>query len=807
MKENKISQFKSLNQAYVESTSQECIQIVDKELRERRQKKVRVSKYLIDYSDAVLTASTIQKLDKQLAKLFALKPKYICVSHEGKASGAPIVLKNLIEHLDEDTLVISFGVNKIFKESDRTVVLNFQDSQKRSAQWGYMLGHYLRQKQPSFNNAEIIGSTIESSFFVQGLQIALDSSSTLLLHEHASCYGAARLEHFLATFDKIIYSSDYVKTSYAKLGEKNNWLISFDHWHKLPQPLQSSYQPSSVKKKDKHGKTFVIIGCGHAQPRKGLHIFVNIVSIVAEYFKSLNIEVHARWIGMPSRKDSYISYVQSLVNEASSSHDNLRFDLMQTCDEYMSYVLASDLFLCTSTIDPLPNIVFDSISLSVPTVILKSKNGHEEYYRKFDLNCLVLDTESLRHDVLDMLQILRDADKCHAVVQCSTNYLRSLPSKKEYALQVKECSKFATALAKGKRLLSHLPGPEFSSTYYKTIKSRWLGFLHDDNRVLELCTKFHATKLSHGHRNRWVDPSEGLSGFRQVLTRLHGSFGQQELSASLVTDYNDISRHMMILRPCQTSSVDNIDYTVHLHAHYLDECIRILNILSSSTFRPTCIVITSSSKDILDYLGSLEFLSTELVVVPCQNVGRNILPILSVEEHVKTPFFVHLHTKKSLHTESRIIEKWVNFLLATLMGDANNGCQSLAMHLQSMRENNVDLAYPFDPNSQYLGANAAGMQDLMHAYLDQCKNRSDIKPIFSKYWQIPYPCGFMFICSSDFLRSTLIPAINCIEHSQLSEPLAYDATPLHAVERLTPILAAINNHKVGLIKPGPMVVR
>ena len=124
-----------------------------------------------------------------------------------------------------------------------------------------------------------------------------------------------------------------------------------------------------------------------------------------------------------------------------------------------------------------------------------------------------------------------------------------------------------------------------------------------------------------------------------------------------------------------------------------------------------------------------------------------------------------------------------------------------------MRENNVDLAYPFDPNSQYLGANAAGMQDLMHAFLDQCKNRSDIKPIFSKYWQIPYPCGFMFICSSDFLRSTLIPAINCIEHSQLSEPLAYDATPLHAVERLTPILAAINNHKVGLIKPGPMVVR
>ena len=217
---------------------------------------------------------------------------------------------------------------------------------------------------------------------------------------------------------------------------------------------------------------------------------------------------------------------------------------------------------------------------------------------------------------------------------------------------------------------------------------------------------------------------------------------------------------------------------LHIHAYYTDIFPEILRRIEKNRIRPDLLIsVTSESARLIvavhleNYLGG----AVDIRVVP--NRGRDIGPFLTeFGETIRQKYDLigHLHTKKTADLKDESTGRnWYEFLLENLLG----GRAPMAdIILGRMAEDqDVMMVFPDDPYIVGWGNNFSFAESLL----------SDLG-IKSSYRELCFPIGTMFWARPNGLKALF--DLNLSWEDYPEEPLPYDGSLLHALERLFGIL-------------------
>jgi lipopolysaccharide biosynthesis protein len=171
----------------------------------------------------------------------------------------------------------------------------------------------------------------------------------------------------------------------------------------------------------------------------------------------------------------------------------------------------------------------------------------------------------------------------------------------------------------------------------------------------------------------------------------------------------------------------------------------------------------------------------EIEVVP--NRGRDIGPLLTAFGTALMDGYDivgHLHTKKTTTFKEEIIGKeWYTFLLENLLGgrsvmaDAIIGCLA--------NDPSIGIVFPDDPHAESYVAGWGHNKSTAEAL----GKRLGLLPL-PEYFL--FPIGTMFWARVEALRPLFDLRLDWQDYP--TEPLPYDGSILHALERLLPFVAA-----------------
>jgi rhamnan synthesis protein F/glycosyl transferase family 1 len=222
----------------------------------------------------------------------------------------------------------------------------------------------------------------------------------------------------------------------------------------------------------------------------------------------------------------------------------------------------------------------------------------------------------------------------------------------------------------------------------------------------------------------------------------------------------------------------NSRIALHLHLYYPDLTPDILERLEGNEVRPDLFISVPSKaafQQVRVLADAYRGLVRDVQITP--NRGRDIGSFLTafgkrlVDDY---SLIGHVHTKKTLDLEASIGRTWFHFLLENLIG----GKHRMADHILSrMAEDpTIGLVFPDDPH--VLGW--SGNQEPARILADRLG--------LTKLPQLHlnFPVGTMFWARAEAIKPLV--ELNLEWDDYPSEPLPYDGSMLHAIERLLPFV-------------------
>jgi hypothetical protein len=219
---------------------------------------------------------------------------------------------------------------------------------------------------------------------------------------------------------------------------------------------------------------------------------------------------------------------------------------------------------------------------------------------------------------------------------------------------------------------------------------------------------------------------------------------------------------------------------LHLHVYYADLLVEMLRRLSLNTVRPDLFVSvpnTQVADDIRELLKGYTGTVVDVQIVP--NRGRDIGPFLTafgpalVDDY---DIVGHLHTKKTADLKDEMVGKnWYQFLLENLLGGKAPMADIILGRMAS--DPSIGMVYPDDPNVVGWGSNRPFAEELGH----------DLGlSYFPEHFL--FPVGTMFWARVAAIRPLFDLRLDWSDYP--AEPLPYDGSMLHAMERLFPLVAS-----------------
>jgi lipopolysaccharide biosynthesis protein len=160
-----------------------------------------------------------------------------------------------------------------------------------------------------------------------------------------------------------------------------------------------------------------------------------------------------------------------------------------------------------------------------------------------------------------------------------------------------------------------------------------------------------------------------------------------------------------------------------------------------------------------------------------RNRGRDIGPLLTAFGSRLTgayAFVGHLHTKKTADLKDpEVGRRWFEFLLENLLGGKARMADIVLGHMVS--DPSIGMVFPDDPNIVGWGSNMTLAREL--------GERLGLRDLPR---HISFPVGTMFWARVDAIRPMLDLELQWNDYPP--EPIPYDGSILHAIERLFPFV-------------------
>lgn len=258
-----------------------------------------------------------------------------------------------------------------------------------------------RLKRMGYDRA-ILNTTVSGSYTKLFKQNGFVVSN--LIHELPSlirAYGLEETLHEICTWsDDIVFSSEY---SRSNLKEEFN--VNIANSRILPQginlnSLYSDKDKIRTRTRDSievSEDCLIVIGCGFADFRKGIDIFIRVAKGVAAQIKKIKFI----WVGrLDPQIESYL--LADIQNMDLQSIVVITGNIPQ--EKLFEYLLASDIFLLTSREDPLPSVVMHAFDAGLPVIGFKDAGGFSEILQSDERGGSVsyLDENAMMNKVLEV---------------------------------------------------------------------------------------------------------------------------------------------------------------------------------------------------------------------------------------------------------------------------------------------------------------------------------------------------------------------------------------------------------------------
>jgi lipopolysaccharide biosynthesis protein/Flp pilus assembly protein TadD len=521
----------------------------------------------------------------------------------------------------------------------------------------------------------------------------------------------------------------------------------------------------------------VIIGLGQVEYRKGVDLFIS----CAERATQLAPDIPMRfiWIGRGYNPGMDVTYSAYLADQISRSGLDGKVEFLGETTELQSVYENSDLLLLSSRLDPLPNVAIDALDAGLPVLCFTKATGIAGILEAYGIGSNTvanyLDIEDMSHKIVS---IASNRMLCEALSEKS-----KLIAAKHFNIQayVEGIDELANALIER--------GKQEKADVETIIQAE----------VLRL-----DYYLSPGRQQRPIDDVvrdyvrswAANVGCRKPFPGFHPGI-YKECHGLLTNGADPLADYLRAGRPdgpwkvqvisekdCVTPTATEARVALHVHAYYPDIFGEILARLQVNKSRPDLFVSVTdhaSQQEVGRQLADAGYKNATIRIVP--NRGRDIGPFITeFRDELVTNYDIigHLHTKKTESISHHGAgETWYRFLLNNLLGGT---AQMLDIILeQMMREPAIGIVFPDDPHVIGWDKNWSYIERLAPFLKDR------------KPQAINFPVGTMFWCRPGAIRT--IFDLNLTWDDYPSEPLPYDGSILHGIERLFGVAPLENGYR------------
>ncbi|TLP74720.1 glycosyltransferase [Pseudomonas nitroreducens] len=713
------------------------------------------------------------------------------VSHEASRTGAPILSLNLAQALGREYNVVAMllgggALEDAFVDANIVVVgpLNIRGTPNLAS---IMVAKVLDR----FNIDLALVNSIESRVVLPALAERFIPSISLI-HEFAA-YTRPRhaFREALLWSGETVFSADLTlqsaQSEYPELSQRpprvlpqGRCIVPAESIHPETMEKERKRIRNSLRPAQQPLDTLVVLGAGFVQLRKGVDLFIECAARVSQLPGGQKCQFV--WIGQgydPDQDTGYSVYLADQIRRAGLE-SVVRF-IPETSAIDTVYEEA-DVLLLTSRLDPLPNVAIDAMDHGLPVLCFDKTTGIADFLNASCLGdeCVApyLDTTAMAERILSLANstALREdlGERCRAKSRQyfeMTDYvsrLETLAGDVQIQCRQEKADLITIEHSELPRLDFILP-PDLAET--------------ERSRALRLYTRSWASGI--GCRK----PFPGFHpGIYLQENKLLGS-GIDPLADFIRAGHPEGPWQLPVLTPQMSVEAppSTLRVALHIHAYYPDLLPEMLERLTFNDVLPDLYISVPSEEAqrlVSEVLKDFEGHFIKVEVVP--NKGRDIGPMLCTfgRELVDGYDLVgHLHTKKTVDVaDSTMGQNWFRFLMDNLLGTKQHPMADIILGRMN-QDPSLGLIFPDDPYVTGWSVN--------RPFAEELAPRLGLSPK-----ELPehfhFPVGNMFWARSSVLAPLVSRFGNLSEYPD--EPLPYDGSMLHALERLLPIHCISNGY-------------
>jgi lipopolysaccharide biosynthesis protein/glycosyltransferase involved in cell wall biosynthesis len=712
----------------------------------------------------------------------------LIVSHEGVRGGAPILSYNIVSRMlkEYNVTVLFLGGGPIMDECRKigAVVIGPISLRDNEPLAKYVVKRMLDVAPMRF----AIINTIESRFVLSALAQRYVPTVTLI-HEFAAYIRPRGAFHDTALWsNQTVFSTEITRDNaifeYPELGEKQFPIV--------PQGLCVVPKPKSATELESEERVkiarllrptgyavegLIVLGAGLVEYRKGVDLFLDCAKRIRQ--SAPEIPVRFVWMGRgfdPTNDTSYSAYLQDQMRRAGLDQDVV---FLEVFDVNLVYSQA-DLFLLTSRLDPLPNVGVEALSAGIPVLCFDRTTGIANILNRYEIGKDTVANYLATEDMaLKAVALLRSKERRASVAQQVRQIAQHVFDMSEYIQSIKSLAADASTQQDQEKhdVAAILTAEVIKGLYHESATAKNYA---DTVRkyVRSWASGVGRQKLFAGFHPGIYAESHGLSGKDGDPLAQYLRAGQPKGPWRVeVID----GKEQPLLREMKSARV-----ALHIHAYYPSLFAEIISRLKRNSIRPDLLISVTTKADRDTLIEAIQdYPCDQKIVRVVPNIGRDLAPLFTEfarELQDNYDFIGHVHTKKTTHiSDRRVGEKWYLFLLENLLG--GNGRLADVIIRQMQEDNRIGMIFPDDPH-----------------VVGWAKNKEFAKPMWDMisrrelpehFW---FPIGSMFWARASALKPLFELRLELNDYPK--EPVPFDGTMLHAMERLLGLVVLETGHEI-----------
>jgi hypothetical protein len=528
--------------------------------------------------------------------------------------------------------------------------------------------------------------------------------------------------------------------------------------------LQRLIRPKGVAK-----EVVIVMGAGSVHLRKGVDLFIDCAARVIR--EPNGKQCRFVWFGNGYDVEKDVGYSVYLADQIRRAGLEEHVCFIGETSAIETAYEEADLLMLSSRLDPLPNVAIDAMVHGVPVVCFDKTTGIADFLSASGLQ---------EHCVAEYLDTADMAEKILTLAGSPGLRFEVAENSRAAAINYFDMKNYVARLVELTREVFNRTQQEKLDTQTILASSLFrLDFvcrLQRQPLSIETAVREYVRGWASG-----VDHRKPFPGFHPGI--------YLEQSGNVAQGVNPFADYLRRGQPAgpwvypviSSSKTDSQELpsgqrvALHLHVYYLDLLPDILERLSRNTICPDLFISVSTEDareqvkaDMRDYRGRI----IEIQLVP--NRGRDIGPFFTafgqrlLDEY---DFIGHVHTKKSVEVKDFAMGRdWYRFLLENLLG-GESGSMVDTIIAKMHADSSIGMVFPDDPHVLGLGGNRVQSQKLAARI-----GMGALPEHFN------FPVGSMFWARTDALLPLMRLKLGWDDYPE--EPLPYDGSELHAIERL-----------------------